>query len=49
VVTLFSYVNLEDPWRRTAIGFDSWDHVLDVAVAPDVGYVTPKEAKSNPL
>ena len=30
------YVNLEDPWRRTAVGFDSWDHTLDIVVAPDL-------------
>jgi hypothetical protein len=29
------YVNLEDPLRRTPIGFDSRDHTLDVVVAPD--------------
>ena len=31
------YVNLEDPWRRTAVGFDSWDRVLDIVVAADLG------------
>src|SRR5438093_6944131 len=30
------YVNLEAPWRRTPIGFDTWDHVLDLVVAPDL-------------
>ena len=30
------YVNLEAPWSRTAIGFDSRDHVLDVEVARDL-------------
>lgn len=30
------YVNLEDPWRRTAQGFDSCDHLLDVIVSPDL-------------
>lgn len=30
------YVNLEAPWRRTAIGFDTQDLVLDVTVAPDL-------------
>lgn len=25
----------ETPWRRSAIGFDTLDHVLDVLVAPD--------------
>jgi Protein of unknown function (DUF402) len=30
------YVNLEQPWRRTAVGFDSRDDVLDVTVADDL-------------
>jgi predicted RNA-binding protein associated with RNAse of E/G family len=30
------YVNLEAPWRRTPIGFDSQDHALDVTVADDL-------------
>lgn len=30
------YVNLELPWRRTPIGFDSRDLVLDVAVSDDL-------------
>lgn len=30
------YVNLEAPWRRSAIGFDTWDHALDLVVAPDL-------------
>ncbi|MDQ2914683.1 MAG: DUF402 domain-containing protein [Chloroflexota bacterium] len=30
------YVNLEEPWKRTARGFDSRDHGLDVIVAPDL-------------
>ena len=29
------YVNLQDPLRRTSIGFDTTDHTLDVIVAPD--------------
>ena len=29
------YINLADPWQRTAIGFDTLDHLLDVVVAPD--------------
>ncbi|HLE96560.1 MAG TPA: DUF402 domain-containing protein, partial [Candidatus Thermoplasmatota archaeon] len=29
------YVNLEEPWRRTAIGFDSRDLWLDLARGPD--------------
>jgi hypothetical protein len=29
------YVNLEEPWRPTAIGFDSRDHILDLWCGPD--------------
>lgn len=29
------YVNLQEPLRRTEIGFDTTDHVLDLVVAPD--------------
>ncbi len=29
------YVNLETPWRRTPVGFDTTDHVLDIWVLPD--------------
>jgi len=29
------YVNLQDPLRRTAMGFDTVDHVLDAIVEPD--------------
>jgi hypothetical protein len=30
------YINLEDPLRRTRIGFDFMDQLLDVIVAPDL-------------
>ncbi len=30
------YVNLEEPYRRTAIGFDTNDHTLDIVVTPDL-------------
>jgi hypothetical protein len=29
------YVNLEEPWRETAIGFDSRDNILDRYAGPD--------------
>jgi predicted RNA-binding protein associated with RNAse of E/G family len=29
------YINLQAPLRRTPIGYDSSDHVLDIVVAPD--------------
>src|SRR5258708_7659187 len=28
------YVNLEEPFRRTRIGFDTNDHTLDIVVTP---------------
>lgn len=30
------YVNLEHPWRRTVVGFDSCDDILDVTVSDDL-------------
>ncbi len=30
------YVNLEQPWRRTPVGFDSRDDVLDILVGDDL-------------
>jgi predicted RNA-binding protein associated with RNAse of E/G family len=30
------YVNLEEPFRRTPIGFDTNDHTLDIVVTPDL-------------
>jgi len=30
------YINLEAPWRRTSIGFDTHDLVLDITVADDL-------------
>lgn len=30
------YINLEEPWRRTAIGFDSRDQELDLWAEPDL-------------
>ncbi len=29
------YVNLQDPLRRTPIGYDTWDHLLDIEIRPD--------------
>ena len=29
------YINLAEPWRRTAIGFDTADRILDIVVSPD--------------
>jgi hypothetical protein len=30
----YFYINLEDPWRRTPVGFDSGDWVLDIVGTP---------------
>ena len=30
------YVNFEEPFRRTPVGFDTNDHTLDIVVAPDL-------------
>ena len=32
------YVNFEEPFRRTPIGFDTNDHTLDIMVAPDFSW-----------
>lgn len=37
------YVNLEEPWERTPIGFDSRDNLLDIVVAPDLSTWTWKD------
>lgn len=29
------YVNLEEPWRESPLGFDTTDHLLDIWVDPD--------------
>jgi hypothetical protein len=29
------YVNIQEPLRRTALGFDTVDHALDVVISPD--------------
>ncbi len=30
------YINLQEPIRRTSIGFDTMDHMLDVVISPDM-------------
>jgi hypothetical protein len=30
------FVNLEEPFRRTTVGFDTQDHTLDIVVQPDL-------------
>lgn len=34
----YYFVNLEEPYRRTAVGFDTQDHTLDVVVTPDLAW-----------
>lgn len=29
------YVNLEEPWWRSALGFDATDHLLNIVIRPD--------------
>lgn len=29
------YVNLEEPWRKSPLGFDTTDHLLDIWIDPD--------------
>ena len=31
------YINLQEPIRRTKIGFDTMDNMLDIVVSPDLG------------
>lgn len=37
------YINVEEPFRRTAIGVDTNDHTLDVVVQPDLSWVWKDE------
>jgi predicted RNA-binding protein associated with RNAse of E/G family len=37
------YVNMEEPFRRTSIGFDTNDHMLDVVVTPDLTWAWKDE------
>jgi hypothetical protein len=30
------YINLEEPLRRTTLGFDTMDHLLDIVISPDL-------------
>ena len=30
------YVNLVSPWRRTRLGFDTWDQILDLVIVDDL-------------
>lgn len=34
----YYFVNLEEPFRRTAVGFDTQDHTLDVVITPDLAW-----------
>jgi len=39
------YINLQEPIRATALGFDSMDHVLDVIIDPDLSWRWKDEAE----
>ena len=39
------FVNLEEPFRRTEVGFDTQDHTLDVVVTPELGFTWRDEAE----
>jgi hypothetical protein len=39
------FVNLEEPCRRTPIGFDTQDHTLDIVVQPDLTWNWRDEAE----
>ncbi|MGC3982397.1 MAG: DUF402 domain-containing protein [Steroidobacteraceae bacterium] len=32
------FINMEEPFRRTAVGFDTQDHTLDIEVSPDLAW-----------
>jgi len=39
------FVNMEEPFRRTEIGFDTQDHTLDVVVTPELAFTWRDEAE----
>jgi predicted RNA-binding protein associated with RNAse of E/G family len=39
------FVNIEEPFRRTSIGFDTQDHTLDVVVQPDLSWAWRDEGE----
>ena len=39
------FVNLEEPYRRTEVGFDTQDHTLDVEITPDLAWRWRDEAE----
>ncbi len=43
------YVNMEEPFRRTAIGFDTNDHCLDIVVKPDLSWAWKDEEELERL
>jgi len=44
--TLLKYfVNMEEPFRRTAVGFDTQDHTLDIEVTPGLSWRWRDEAE----
>ena len=43
------YVNMEEPFRRTPIGFDTNDHALDIVVTPELTWRWKDEAQFSEL
>jgi predicted RNA-binding protein associated with RNAse of E/G family len=39
------FINLEEPFRRTQVGFDTQDHTLDVELTPDLAWRWRDEAE----
>jgi len=39
------FVNMEEPFRRTAVGFDTQDHTLDIEVTPELAWRWRDEAE----
>ena len=39
------FVNLEEPFRRTEVGFDTQDHTLDVELTPELDWRWRDEAE----
>lgn len=37
-ILLKYFVNMEEPFRRTAVGFDTQDHTLDIEVTPELAW-----------
>jgi hypothetical protein len=43
------YVNMEEPFRRTPVGFDTNDHALDIVVTPELTWAMKDEEEFEGL